>query len=131
MVDRFVSENITAYLSEQEQIDLSTAYRKSRNDFHTNELVEKPNENVKENVHIGDRSLTIDLKEEEVDEWKRQMSVIVDATPFENIGFGTQNTIKIELAIKHSAEEVNMLLMEEPENNLSFTSMAKLKGLFR
>ena len=126
VVDRFISENITAYLSEQEQIDLSTAYRKSRNDFHTNELVEKLNENVKENVHIGDRSLTIDLKEEEVDEWKRQMSVIVDATPFENIGFGTQNTIKIELAIKHSAEQVNMILMEEPENNLSFTSMAKL-----
>jgi putative ATP-dependent endonuclease of OLD family len=126
VVDRFVSENITAYLSEQEQIDLSTAYRKSRNDFHTNELVEKLNENVKKNVHIGDRSLSIDLKEEEVDEWKRQMSVIVDATPFENIGFGTQNTIKIELAIKHSAEQVNMILMEEPENNLSFTSMAKL-----
>lgn len=126
MVDRFVSENITTYLSEQEQIDLSTAYRKSRNDFHTNELVEKLNENVKKNVHIGDRSLSIDLKEEEVDEWKRQMSVIVDATPFENIGFGTQNTIKIELAIKHSAEQVNMILMEEPENNLSFTSMAKL-----
>jgi predicted ATP-dependent endonuclease of OLD family len=126
VVDRFVSENITAYLSEQEQIDLSTAYRKSRNDFHTNELVEKLNQSVKDNVRIGDRSLTIDLKEEEVDEWKRQMSVVVDTTPFENIGFGTQNMIKIELAVKHSAEQVNMILMEEPENNLSFTSMAKL-----
>jgi len=126
VVDRFVSENITAYLSGQEQIDLSTAYRKSRNDFHANELVEKLNESVKENVHVGDRTLTIDLKEEVVDEWKSQMSAIVDSTPFENIGFGTQNTIKIELAIKHSAEQVNMILMEEPENNLSFTSMAKL-----
>lgn len=126
VVDRFVSENITAYLSEPEQIDLSTAYRKSRNDFHTNKLVQKLNDNVRQNVHIGERSLTIDLKEEAVDEWKRQMSVIVDSTPFENIGFGTQNTIKVELAIKHSAEQVNMILMEEPENNLSFTSMAKL-----
>lgn len=126
VVDRFISENITTYLSEQEQIDLSTAYRKSRNDFHTNELVEKLNQNVKENVHIGDRSLTIDLKEEDIDEWRRQMSVIVDGTPFESIGFGTQNAIKVELAIKHSAEQVNMILMEEPENNLSFTNLAKL-----
>jgi putative ATP-dependent endonuclease of OLD family len=126
VVDRFVSENITEYLSDQEQIDLSTAYRRSRNDFHENELVVKLNQSVKENVHIGDRSLSIDLKEEEVDEWKRQMSVIVDTTPFENIGFGTQNMIKIELAVKHSAEQVNLILMEEPENNLSFTSMAKL-----
>jgi putative ATP-dependent endonuclease of OLD family len=126
VVDRFVSENITAYLSEQEQIDLSTAYRKSRNEFHTNKIVEKLNESVKANVRIGNRSLSIDLKEEGVDEWKRQMSVVVDKTPFENMGFGTQNTIKIELAIKHSAEQVNMILMEEPENNLSFTNMAKL-----
>lgn len=126
VVDRFISENITAYLSEQEQIDLSTAYRKSRNEFHTNENVVKLNKSVKENVHIGDRSLSIDLKEEGVDEWKRQMSAVVDSTPFDNIGFGTQNVIKVELAIKHSAEQINMILMEEPENNLSFTSMAKL-----
>jgi predicted ATP-dependent endonuclease of OLD family len=126
VVDRFVSENITAYLSKQEQIDLSTAYRKSRNDFHTHDLVEKLNENVKENVHIGDRSLSIDLREEEIDEWKRQMSVVVDSTPFENIGFGSQNTIKVELAIKHSADQVNTILMEEPENNLSFINMTKL-----
>ncbi len=126
IVDRFVSENITAYLSPKEQVDLSTAYRKSRNDFHTNDLVQKLNQNVKDNVHISDRTLSIDLKEEEVDEWKRQMSVVVDSTPFENVGFGSQNTIKVELAIKNSAEQVNMVLMEEPENNLSHSNMAKL-----
>lgn len=54
------------------------------------------------------------------------MSVVVDETPFENVGFGSQNTIKIELALKNSTEQVNMVLMEEPENNLSFTNMAKL-----
>jgi putative ATP-dependent endonuclease of OLD family len=126
VVDRFVSENITAYLSQQEQIDLSTAYRKNRHDFHTNDLVQKLNQSVKDNVLIGDRSLTIDLKEEEIDEWKRQMSVVVDNTPFENVGFGSQNTIKVELAIKNSTEQVNLVLMEEPENNLSYSNMAKL-----
>lgn len=126
VVDRFVSENITNYLPRQDQIDLSTAYRKGRNDFQKNELVVKLNQSIKENVHIGERSLTIDLKEEEVDEWKRQMSVIVDSTPFENIGFGSQNTIKVELVIKNSSEQVNLVLMEEPENNLSHSNMAKL-----
>jgi putative ATP-dependent endonuclease of OLD family len=126
VVDRFVSENITSYLSPQEQIDLSSAYRQSRDDFHTNVLVQKLNQNVKDNVHIGDRSLAIDLREEEIDAWKRQMSVVVDDTPFENIGFGSQNTIKIELAIKNSAEQINLVLMEEPENNLSYSNMAKL-----
>lgn len=54
------------------------------------------------------------------------MSVVVDDTPFENVGFGSQNTIKIELALKNSDDQVNVVLMEEPENNLSFTNMAKL-----
>jgi len=126
MVDRFVSNSITDYLDQQDRIDLSTAYRKSRNDFHTNALVEKLNQNVTANVRISDRVLSIDLKEEEVNEWKRQMSVIVDSTPFENVGFGSQNAIKIELAIRNSAEQVNVVLMEEPENNLSYTNMEKL-----
>ena len=126
VVDRFVSDSITEFLNQQDCIDLSTAYRKSRNNFHTNPLVEKLNHSVRENVHIGDRMLSIDLKEEEVDGWKRQMSVIVDSTPFENVGFGSQNTIKIELAIKNSAEQVSIVLMEEPENNLSHANMEKL-----
>jgi len=126
VVDRFVSESIATYLSPQEQIDLCTAYRKSRYNFHTNETVIKLNKSVKENVHIGNHSLSIDLKEEEVDEWKKQMTVMVGETPFENVGFGSQNTIKIELALKNSSEQVYMVLMEEPENNLSFTNMAKL-----
>ena len=126
IVDRFVADNITTYLSTKEQIDLSTAFRKGRNDFHTNDVVVKLNESVKDHVHIGKKALSIDLKEEDVDEWKSQMSVIVDETPFENVGFGSQNTIKIELALKNSAEQVNMILMEEPENNLSFSNMAQL-----
>jgi len=126
VVNRFISDSITDYLDQQDRIDLSTAYRKSRNDFHTNPHVEKLNSNIRDNVHVGSRILSIDLKEEEVDEWKRQMSVIVDDTPFENIGFGSQNTIKIELAIKNSEEQANIVLMEEPENNLSYTNMEKL-----
>lgn len=126
VVDRFVSENITTYLTVQEQVDLSSAYRKSRNDFHINETVIKLNESVKQNVRVGEKKISIDLKEEDVEDWKKQMSVVVDDTPFECIGFGSQNVIKIELAIKNSSEQVNMVLMEEPENNLSYTNMQKL-----
>ena len=52
------------------------------------------NEDVRQNTDLDGRELTIDLKEEDVDSWKSQMSVVVDSCPFENVGFGTQNTIK-------------------------------------
>lgn len=126
MVDRFVTDSITAYLNAQEQTDLSTAYRKSRHSFQENSVVGKLNELIKQNVRMNNKEVEIDLREDVVDEWKRQMSVIVEHIPFENLGFGTQNSIKIELAIKNSKDQINVILMEEPENNLSYTNMAKL-----
>lgn len=126
VMDHFVTDNITTYLTSQEQTDLSTAYRKSRHSFQENDVVKQLNESVRDNVKMNNKGVTIDLREDGVDEWKRQMAVVVGDTPFENVGFGTQNFIKIELAIKNSKEQVNVVLMEEPENNLSFTNMVKL-----
>lgn len=126
VVDKFVTNNITTYLNSQEQTDLSTAYRKSRHTFQKNEVVKQLNESIRQNVRINDKDVSIDLREDNIDEWKNQMSVIVEKIPFENIGFGTQNAIKIELAIKNSREQVNVVMMEEPENNLSYTNMTKL-----
>lgn len=126
IVDKFVANNITTYLNQQERTDLSTAYRKSRHDFQNNVVVKQLNKSISKNVKIDNKEVSIDLHEDTVDEWKNQMSIRVEKIPFENIGFGTQNTIKIELAIKNSSEQVNIVMMEEPENNLSYTNMTKL-----
>lgn len=126
MVDRFVSENITQYLSEQDQVDLSLAYRRVRSDFRDSETIAKLNRNIQEENRLNGRDISIELREEDLDEWKRQMAISVGTVPFEQIGFGSQNSIKVELAIDNSAEKVNLILMEEPENNLSHTNMSKL-----
>ena len=126
VMDKFVTSNIATYLTAKEQTDLSTAYRKSRHAFQENEVVKQLNHSISKNVKVNEKSVAIDLREDNIDDWKHQMSVIVESIPFENIGFGTQNSIKIELAIKNSKEQVNLIMMEEPENNLSNTNMAKL-----
>ena len=126
VMDKFVTSNIATYLTAKEQTDLSTAYRKSRHAFQENEVVKQLNHSISKNVKVNERSVAIDLREDNIDEWKHQMSVIVESIPFENIGFGTQNSIKIELAIKKSKDQVNLIMMEEPENNLSYTNMTKL-----
>lgn len=126
MVDRFVSENIAQYLSNGEQVDLSIAYRKVRSDFRSSDTISKLNQELQKNQALKGRNISIELREDDVDEWKRQMAITVDTIPFEQIGFGTQNTIKVELAIQKGTEHVNIILMEEPENCLSHTNMAKL-----
>ena len=126
VMDKFVTSNIATYLTTKEQTDLSTAYRKSRHAFQENAVVKQLNLSMKNNVKVNERSVAVDLKEDNIDEWKHQMSIMVENIPFENIGFGTQNSIKIELAIKNSKEQVNLIMMEEPENNLSYTNMTRL-----
>lgn len=126
LVDRFVTDSISENLTEQEVTDIATAYRYSRQQFRGHELIQQLNISVKQQVIVPGREISIDLKEDAADDWKKQMSVIVDQTPFENIGFGTQNSIKIELAMKNASQQANIVLMEEPENNLSYTNMTLL-----
>lgn len=126
LVDRFVSENITQYLSESDQVDLSLVYRKVRNDFKDSEIVAKLNGKLIEDKALNGKNVSIELKEGEVDEWKRQMAISVENIPFDQIGFGSQNIIKVELAIKNDSNNANLILLEEPENCLSYTNMSKL-----
>lgn len=126
LVDHFVSDSISDTLTPEQIRDLSVAYRSSRLSFHENDTVKQLNEAVKQKAVIKGREVSLDLKEDDPEAWKRQMSVVVDAIPFENVGFGTQNTIKIELALRNAEEQANIVLMEEPENNLSFSNMTIL-----
>lgn len=124
IVDHFVSDSITENLSPEQLRDLAIAYNRSRREFHDDSTVNALNEAVKSVIH--GRSVSLGIREDEVEAWKKQLSIVVDEIPFEHLGFGTQNTLKIELALRNAEEQANIVLMEEPENNLSFTNMAKL-----
>ena len=126
LVDHFVSNNITDSLTDDEITNLAIAYNASRRQFREHEIIQKLNEIVKENALIEGRDISIDLRENDINVWKKQMSIAVDDIPFEQIGFGTQNIIKIELALRNAEEQANIVLLEEPENNLAFPNMTHL-----
>lgn len=126
LVDHFVSDSISDNLTEEELINLAVAYKASRRQFYNHDAVKKLNDAVKVSPVIKGRAVSFDLREDDIDAWKKQMSVVVDGIPFEHIGFGTQNIIKIELALRNAEEQANVVLVEEPENNLAFSNMAHL-----
>lgn len=126
LVDNFVSHSIADNLTVEELTNLSVAYKASRRQFHDNDVVQKLNDTVKASAVIKGRNISLDLREDDIDAWKKQMSVIVDDIPFEQIGFGTQNIIKIELALRNAEQQANIVIMEEPENNLAFSNMTHL-----
>ncbi|MBR4636546.1 MAG: AAA family ATPase [Clostridia bacterium] len=126
IVDHFVSDSISDNLTEDELTNLAVAYNASRRQFRENDVVQKLNDAVKTSKIIKGRTVSLDLREDDVNAWKKQMSIVVDEIPFEQIGFGTQNSIKIELALRNADNQANVVLMEEPENNLSFSNMTRL-----
>lgn len=124
-LNRFVSSSISDYLTDDEQTQLRLAYRGNRHDFTQSEAVKSLNQKIQENHQFGNHSISINLRENDIDSWKSEMSVSVDSIPLENVGFGTQNMFKSEIFIQQNPT-VDILVMEEPENNLSHTNMSIL-----
>lgn len=126
LLNRFVSENMEQFLSNEDKVMLKSEYRKSIMNFNKMPNIQELNSKLKQNVKLNEKSISINLKEENVDNWKEDIEIAVDNIPFDNIGFGSRNSMKIELALKNNKDTVSTLIIEEPENNLSYTNMAKL-----
>lgn len=125
VLNRFVSNSITAYLSEDDETNLRLAYRGNRKEFTNSEAVKNLNKKLSEEHRFGVKNLSLNLREGEIDNWKSEMSLSIDDIPFDNVGFGTQNMIKSEMVFNQNVD-VNFLVLEEPENNLSYTNMSIL-----
>lgn len=125
VLNRFVSSSISEYLSEEEKTNLRLAYRSHRKDFTESPAVKNLNKKIQEERVFENKIISLNLRESEIDGWKNEIVLSVNNIPFENIGFGTQNTLKTELFLIQNSD-IDILIVEEPENNLSYTNMAIL-----
>lgn len=126
-ISQYIDTNITDYLDPADKANLSIEYRSNRDKFTQSEQIKKLNESLQKDKHIlNDKSVSIDLYDESVDEWKKHVTIKIDENPIDTLGYGTQNSIKIELALRNNSNLTNLVLIEEPENNLSYVNMSRL-----
>ena len=126
VVNRFVAENIGNFLTTEDKVDLRVAHRRNLHEFRNHQAVQKLNESIEKNIKLDDKKVNINLREGNLDAWKTGMSIAVDEIPFESVGFGSQNAIKVELVLQSADDDISAILVEEPENNLSFGNMSRL-----
>ena len=124
-LNTFVNNSIEDILSPEDKVFLSREYSEQRNNFKGNSHLKKLADNFSKNSDFDEHDISIILKDINPEMWIRQMTLAVDQIPFENMGFGTQNIIKSELVLRNIDEASNIILIEEPENNLSYANMAK------
>lgn len=125
VLNRFVAGSINEYLSEEDMTNLRHAYRANRHEFTENLAVKTLNDKLQESHSFDGKKISLNLRENEIDEWKSDMSISLDGIPLENSGFGTQNMFKSEIFLLQNTD-VDILIIEEPENNLSYTNMSVL-----
>jgi len=125
VLGRFISNSINEYLTEADMTELRHAYRANRQGFTENQAVQKLNEKLKESHNFEGKTISLNLRESGMDEWKGDMSISLQDIPLENSGFGTQNMFKTEMFLLQNSD-VDILIIEEPETNLSYANMSIL-----
>lgn len=125
--DIYISNIIKNSLDDEQVIHVSQAHREMKKKFNDDESVKSINQSIAETETLFNQNiaLTVDLGTQNA--WENSFIIEVDNTPFSFIGKGMQSVIKTELAMRSAAEKnKNIVLIEEPENHLSYTNLNKL-----
>lgn len=125
-VDYHLQQIIRTHLDPKERVELSRQYRSLREEFGHKESVKGINARLKKDSDITDRTLSLGIDISQRYTWESSLVAHLDDVPFQLIGKGEQNTLKTLLAIGRKAGEAHVVLIEEPEAHLSFTSLRKL-----
>jgi putative ATP-dependent endonuclease of OLD family len=126
-VDHHLQQIIRTHLDPKERVELSRQYRSLREEFSEKQSVKDINERLKtENDLLTDRELSLAIDISQGYTWESSLVAHIDDLPFHLIGRGEQNALKTLLAIGRRANDAHVVLIEEPETHLSFTSLRKL-----
>ncbi len=124
--DRYIAGIIEQALTPAQRVSLSLSFRRMRQSFSEEADVAAINAYLTE--HTGDishRALTVGVDTSPRSTWETSLSPYLDELPFTQAGKGEQSAVKMKLAM-HAAGAAHVLLIEEPENHLSFSSMTQL-----
>ncbi|HVJ50702.1 ATP-dependent nuclease [Desulfitobacterium sp.] len=125
--DKYISKIIEDTLEKSESALLSLLYRKQKEIFSSQESMQKINERLSENkAEITDREISVSIDISARSNWDSNLTLYIDDVPFRYIGKGEQGAIKTKLALQTKMEKSQIVMIEEPETNLSYTNLNKL-----
>ena len=130
--DYYLQSVIDRYLDEKEKASLSLAYRTSKESFADDPSVRAINRGLAEDQGVlTAKPLEMRMDITQRSNWDSNLVPHLDTIPFQHIGRGEQSIIKTILALKNKAKKSHVVLIEEPENHLSFGTMHSLLARIR
>lgn len=125
-VDYHLREILGDHLDPPERAAISLAYRQVKASMSDNAL-KKVNERIgKLHASLHDRPISLAMDQSARTSWEGSVTPHVDKVPFSMSGQGQQAAIKISLAMNKHSDQANFVMVEEPENHLTHTSLTTL-----
>lgn len=125
-VDYHTREMLSQHLDPKERTTISVAHRKSRQQI-TDEVLAPINERIAgENAAAIDRPIGLQMDQSSRTSWESGVVPQVDNVPFAMVGQGQQAALKVALAMSRTTATSTYVLVEEPENHLSHTTLQRL-----
>lgn len=124
-VDYKLRQLIRDFVSPQESAKIALAHRKAKAEITRQELADV---NKRIEVDGGSFGVQLQMDQSAASNWDAAVAPHIEDTPFSMLGQGRQVSTKIALAMSRSTEHTQFVLVEEPENHLSYTQMQRVIG---
>jgi putative ATP-dependent endonuclease of OLD family len=125
-VDHHTREMLGGYVEPKERAAISLAHRNARHEISSNSLASINDRIALEGDRLHEKNLGLQMDQSAGASWEAGVVPHVGDIPFALSGQGQQAAIKVALAMNRSATATAYVLIEEPENHLSHTSLTRL-----
>jgi hypothetical protein len=113
-------------LAPSDRAAISVAYRQVKADM-TNTTLRPVNERMAGlNATLHDQDITLAMDQSSRTSWEGAVTPHVNEIPFGLSGQGQQAAIKISLAMSRSSQKAGIVMIEEPENHMTHSSLVKV-----
>jgi len=124
--NQYISKIINTTLSKENQALLALNYRQLKELFNEQPQVAEINKLLDSDDAVTEKSLKIVADVSSSNSVITGLQLAVENIIFPLIGKGEQNKIQIKLAIQNKANNIDIIMVEEPENHLSHVNLSKL-----
>lgn len=122
--DYYIQKIIEDSLDSKERAQLAVEYRRLKETFSSQEALSKINTKLAaEKGKISDKQLQVSIDISQRANWETNLTSYLDEIPFQHIGKGDQSILKMLIALDRKATDAHLILIEEPENHLSYSTM--------
>jgi putative ATP-dependent endonuclease of the OLD family len=123
---RYINSIINSSIDRNARSTLNLNYRQLKVRFNDERDVKTINTQLNTGNEITAKSLKIVADIVPSSSWESNLALAVDDISFAHIGKGEQNQIQIKVAIQNKAKDVDVVMLEEPENHLSHINLIQL-----